>query len=57
LVTAHADVSVKPPDREHDVVLPEGAVPTERVLVVGVNQRPVDIENGRRAGYDGVASA
>jgi hypothetical protein len=32
LVLAHADVPVQAPDREHDVVLPEGAVPRERVV-------------------------
>jgi hypothetical protein len=41
--------------REHDVVLAERAIPRERLLVAGVDERPVDVEK-RRAGYEGVAS-
>jgi hypothetical protein len=37
-------VSVQAPDREHDAVLPKGAVPTQRVLVIRVDERPVDVE-------------
>jgi len=44
LIPAHADVSVQAPDREHDAVLPKGAVPTQRVLVIRVDERPVDVE-------------
>ena len=57
LVAAHADVAVQAPDREHDVVLPKGAVPTQRMLVVGVDERPVDVEECCALRYDGVASA
>jgi hypothetical protein len=46
LVAAHADVPVQTPNREHDVVLPEGSVPTQRVLVIRVDERAVDIEDG-----------
>jgi hypothetical protein len=44
VVAAHADVPVHAPDREHDVVLPEGAVPAERMLIARVDERPVDVE-------------
>ena len=46
LVAAHADVAVDAPDRQHDVVLRERAEPRERVLVVGVDERAVDVEDG-----------
>jgi hypothetical protein len=46
LIAAHADVTVQTPNREHDVVLPEGPVPAQGVLVIRVDERPVDIENG-----------
>jgi hypothetical protein len=39
-------MTVQTPNREHDVVLPEGSVPAQRVLVVGIDERAVDIENG-----------
>jgi hypothetical protein len=44
-------VPVQAPDREHDVVLPEGAIPRERVVVRRVDERPVDVED-RRAAQD-----
>jgi hypothetical protein len=50
LVTAHPDVPVQAPDREHDVVLPESAVPAQRMLVIRIDERPVDVEN--RGRYD-----
>jgi hypothetical protein len=56
LITAHPDVSVQAPHREHDVVLPEGAVPAKSVLIVGVDERAVDVENGSPT-YEAVASA
>ena len=45
LVTAHADVAVDPPERQHDAVAPECPVPTERVLIISVDESPVDVEN------------
>ena len=51
LVAAHADVAVDPPQREHDVVLAEGAVPREGVVVVGVDEGAVDVEY--RGGHAG----
>jgi hypothetical protein len=39
-------MSVQSPNREHDVVLPKGVVPAKRVLVVGVDERSVDVEDG-----------
>ena len=46
LVAAHPDVAVDAPDREQDLVLAEGAVPGDRVLVVRVDERAVDVEDG-----------
>src|SRR5436309_490982 len=58
LVAAHADVAVDAPDREHDSVLPEGAIPGDRVVVVRVDERAVDVQqDGPRHDYFGVASA
>jgi hypothetical protein len=37
-------VAVEAPDREHDVVLPEGAIPAEGVVVARVDERSVDVE-------------
>jgi hypothetical protein len=34
------------PDREHDVVLPKGVVPAQGVLVIGIDERSVDVEDG-----------
>jgi hypothetical protein len=36
---------VKPPERHDDLVAPERAVPAERVVVVRVDERPVDVED------------
>src|SRR6185437_4768989 len=47
--------TVEPPDRQHDPVPAERPEPAQRVLVVRVDERPVDIEDGR-ARYDAVAS-
>jgi hypothetical protein len=33
------------PQRERDLVTTEGAVPRERVVVVGVDERAVDVED------------
>ena len=44
LIAAHADRAMDAPDREHEAVLPEGAKPGQRVLVVRVDQRAVDVE-------------
>src|SRR5205085_6898526 len=45
LVAAHPDVAVDPPDRHHVPVLPERAEPGDGVVVVGVDERPVDVED------------
>jgi hypothetical protein len=42
------------PDREHEIVLPECAIPTKRVLVVRVDERSVDVQDGGR-GYEEAA--
>jgi hypothetical protein len=39
LIAAHPDVTVKPPHREADSVVPEGATARKRVLAVRVDQR------------------
>ena len=44
LVAAHPDVTVKPPHREDDLEASERAVPGERMLVVGVDERAVDVQ-------------
>ncbi len=44
LVSAHADMPVDPPDRERDVVSPERPPPGERVVIVRVDKRAVDVE-------------
>jgi hypothetical protein len=46
VVAAHADVAVDAPDRQQLAVLAEGAVPGDRVVVVGVDERSVDVEDG-----------
>jgi hypothetical protein len=48
LVGAHPDMPVDTPDRKGDVVPPKGPVPRDRVVIVGVDQRAVDAENGSR---------
>jgi hypothetical protein len=47
VVAAHADVAVDAPDRQRLAVLAERAKPGQRVLVVGVDERAVDVEDGR----------
>ena len=44
LIATHADVAVDAPDRQHDAVVAERAIPRDRVVVVGVDERAVDIE-------------
>jgi hypothetical protein len=44
LVPAHAHCPVDAPDRQNDSVPKKRAVPRERVLVVGVDERAVDVE-------------
>ena len=48
LVAAHPYVAVKPPDREDDAVATKGPVPGQSVVVVGVDERSVNVENGGR---------
>ena len=43
LVATHANVTVETPDRDRDSLLTEGAVPGERVVVVRVDKRAVDV--------------
>lgn len=45
LVAAHPDAPVEAPERDHDPVLAEGARPAERVVVVRVDECPVDVED------------
>ena len=49
LVAAHPDVTVDAPDRRRQVVIAERPVPADRVLVVGVDEGAVDVENCRAA--------
>src|SRR5215208_6146127 len=46
LVAPHPDVPVDAPDRQHDAMLAERAEPRERVLVVRVDERAVDVQDG-----------
>ena len=50
LVAAHADVPVDPPERQHLAALSERPVPRDRVVVVRVDERAVDVED-RAAGH------
>src|ERR1700730_8713510 len=50
LIRAHADMPVDPPHGYHGPVLAERPKPSDRVLVVGIDQRSVDIED--RYGLD-----
>src|SRR5581483_10637506 len=52
LVAAHAEVTVDPPDRQHEVVLSERPVPRDRVVVVRVHEGAVDVEDRYRHGGD-----
>ena len=45
LVAAHADVTVDTPDRQQLLMLAKGPEPGNRVVEVGVDQRPVDVED------------
>ena len=45
LITPHPDGSMNPPDRHGEVHAPERAEPGERMLVVGVDQGSVDVED------------
>ena len=45
LVAAHPDVAVDPPQRRRGAVAAKGSVPGDRVVVVGVDERPVDVED------------
>ena len=51
LIAAHPDVAVDAPYRQHDPVVPERPVPRDRVLVVGVDERAVDIEDRDRRAH------
>jgi hypothetical protein len=46
LVSAHPDVAMHPPHRKMDPVLTKGLIPTQGVLVVRVDERAVDVEDG-----------
>jgi len=51
LIASHPDVPVDAPDRQHHPVLAECAGPRQRVLVVRVDERPVDVQDGCRLGH------
>src|SRR6476660_4531458 len=50
LIAAHPDVTVDSPHRQHDAVLAKRAVPGDRMVIVGVDERPVDVEHGNGHG-------
>jgi hypothetical protein len=45
LIASHPDVAMDAPNRQDQIVLTKGAVPSDRVLVVGVDERAVYIED------------
>jgi len=49
LIAAHTDVTVDTPDRHSDLVPAKGAKPPQRVLIVRVDERPVEIEQRHRS--------
>jgi hypothetical protein len=49
LVPTHAEVAMDTPDGQRQLVLTEGHVPRHRVLVVGIHQRAIDVEDRRLA--------
>ena len=51
LVAAHPDVTVEPPHREDDLEAPKGAIPRQRVLVVRVDERAVEVQQRRARHY------
>ena len=55
LVAAHPDVPVDAPHRQHHVVLTERAVPRDGVVVVGVDERAVDVEDRDHAAFSRAA--
>ena len=57
LVAAHPDVPVDAPQRQDEAVRPERAVPGDRVVVVGVHQRAVDVHHRRGHGLCASAPA
>jgi len=48
LVPAHPDMPVDPPDRQCDLVSAKRPKPRKCVVVVGVGECPVDVEECRR---------
>ena len=56
VVAAHADAAVQLPERQGDVDAAERPVPGERVLVVRVDEGPVDVED-RGVGHAAVLPA
>ena len=45
LVSAHADVPVDAPEGENDAVAAESPIPRDDVVVIGVDEGPVDVED------------
>ena len=44
LVASHPDVTVDPPQREHDLLSAKRAVPSKSMLVVGIDESAVEVE-------------
>ena len=51
LVAAHPDRAVTAPDGDRDAVQAKRAIPGQRVLVVGVDERAVDVEDRGRCAH------
>jgi len=45
LVASHPDVPVDTPDRDAEAEFAESAIPGQRVLVIAVDERPVDVDD------------
>ena len=48
LVTAHSNVTMNAPNRHDDLVPPQRTKPGERVLIVRIDKRAIEIEECRR---------
>ena len=44
LIAPHSDVAMDPPQWQHDAMVPERAIPRDRMVVVGIDERAVDVE-------------
>ena len=55
LIAAHPDVAVNAPQRKHDPVPAKRPIPGQSVVIVGVHERPVDVEDRCRGSHEQVS--